>query len=89
MKNLIYSLFVVLCLLGQVGYAAGERVNVNTADSAELAEVLNGVGAARAEAIVKHREEFGDFASLEDLLAVRGVGQSVIETNRERITFSE
>ncbi len=49
--------------------AAG--VSLNTADAATLA-TLPGVGPRAAQRIVDHREEFGPFAALEDLLAVDG-----------------
>ena len=61
------------------------RVNLNTASAAELT-LLKGVGASKAEAIVRHREEHGPFANLEELAQVRGIGTATIEKNRQLAT---
>jgi len=52
-----------------------------------LAARLDGVGRSRAEAIVRYRDSFGPFVSVEDLLEVKGVGQSILDKNRDRITL--
>ena len=57
-------------------------ININTATAEELAAGLNGVGASKAMAIVRYREQFGDFESLEELAEVRGIGMATIEKNR-------
>lgn len=64
-----------------------ESVNINTADVATLAEQLRGVGHSRAQEIVRHREAYGRFASLEELLEVKGIGKSTLDQNRRRITL--
>ncbi|NKB99683.1 MAG: helix-hairpin-helix domain-containing protein [Pseudomonadales bacterium] len=64
-------------------------INVNEASAEELAASLAGVGQARAEAIVEYRQEHGDFVDLDELMAVRGVGEHVIKTNRDKIFFTE
>lgn len=60
-------------------------VNINSASAAEIAETLNGVGAAKAEAIVAYREEQGKFESLDALTQVKGIGAATVEKNRDRI----
>ena len=62
-----------------------EAVNINAADAGTLARALKGVGRVRAEAIVNYRETYGPFGSVEDLLDVKGIGQSVVDKNRDRI----
>ena len=62
-------------------------ININTADASALAAGLNGVGASRAEDIVRYREEFGAFTTVEQLAEVKGVGKSTLEKNRARITL--
>jgi len=57
-------------------------VNINQADVPELAELLNGVGQARAEAIVRYREQFGPFETAEELAEVQGIGMATVERNR-------
>ncbi len=67
--------------------AETQRVNVNQADAATIARVLNGIGMSRAEAIVAWREENGAFKSVQDLMKVRGVGEATIQRNLEKIVF--
>ena len=64
-----------------------EQVDINHADAATIARVLVGIGKSRAEAIVAYREEFGNFASLEELMMVRGVGEATLKNNQTRIRF--
>jgi competence protein ComEA len=59
-------------------------VDLNTADAAAL-ESLPGVGPVLAARIVAYRDSAGPFASPEDLLRVRGVGQATLERFRDRV----
>ena len=63
----------------------GEQVNINEADAATLADVLQGIGQSRAQAIVEYREQNGPFDDLEELKEVKGVGDATVELNRDRI----
>jgi len=45
------------------------------------------VGKSRAEAIVAYRTEHAPFRSARDLLKVKGIGQSVIDRNIDRIRY--
>ena len=65
------------------------HVNINTADEAMLAEVLDGVGLAKAKAIVEHRKSNGAFKSPEDLAAVKGIGDRLVELNIDRIRVKD
>ncbi|MEJ6655274.1 MAG: helix-hairpin-helix domain-containing protein [Pseudomonas sp.] len=62
-------------------------VNINNASAAEIAESLKGIGLAKAEAIVAHRQENGQFESVEQLAVVKGIGPATIENNRARIAL--
>jgi competence protein ComEA len=62
-------------------------VNVNTADAKTLARELDGVGMAKAEAIVSHRQKNGPFRSAEDLAKVKGLGRKTIEQNKSNLRF--
>ena len=66
---------------------AATQVNINTADAQTLAAGLKGVGASRAQDIVRYRETFGPFASAEELMEVKGIGQSTLDRNRAVITL--
>jgi competence protein ComEA len=61
-------------------------VNINTADAQTLAAALDGVGAARAKAIVEYRDSHGPFRSVDDLAQVKGIGERVVDANRGHIT---
>jgi competence protein ComEA len=67
--------------------AAPGKVNINSADAQTLAKGLKGVGASRAEEIVRHRETYGPFASVDELTEVKGIGQSTLDSNRDLITL--
>ena len=60
-------------------------VNINEDNAEKLAEVLVGVGLSRAEAIVAYREAHGRFYSAEELTAVRGIGESTVMKNQDKI----
>ncbi|MCK1996488.1 helix-hairpin-helix domain-containing protein [Psychrobacillus psychrodurans] len=53
-------------------------VNINNADSTVLS-TLPGIGAAKAEAIISHREQSGAFKEKQDLKKVTGIGQKTYE----------
>ena len=57
-------------------------VNINEADAATLASGLTGVGLSRAEKIVRYRETYGPFASVDELAEVKGIGPSTVDKNR-------
>lgn len=83
---------LLLLLASQMAFALPEdglSVNINEANVEELAAALDGVGQARAQAIVDYRTENGDFLIVEDLLAIRGIGEAVLEANRERIVLAD
>ena len=62
-------------------------VNINTADAKTLARELQGVGIAKAEAIIAHRQKNGPFKSADDLVKVKGLGKKLIEQNRANLRF--
>jgi competence protein ComEA len=62
-------------------------VNINKADAAALASSLKGVGNARAQEIVRYREAYGPFKSVDELTEVKGIGKSTLDDNRARITL--
>ncbi len=64
-------------------------VNVNTADAEAISRELLGVGLTKAQAIVEYRAKNGDFAAPEDLLNVKGIGQSILEKNRSNILVAD
>jgi competence protein ComEA len=76
----------VLFAFASLAAAAGP-VNINTASVEQLTE-LNGIGDAKAKAIVAYRDEHGAFKSVDQLANVKGIGLKTVEKNREMITLS-
>lgn len=77
----ILTLCVVLMMWTSLAFAG---VNINTASESAL-EAINGVGPTKATAIVKDREENGQFTSKEDLMRVKGVGPKLLEKIKDEI----
>jgi len=61
------------------------RVDVNTADAAEL-ERLPGVGPTLAARIVAHRARRGRFRATDELSQVPGIGPKTLEALKEHVT---
>ena len=60
-------------------------ININTATLEELMSI-NGLGEAKAKAIIKYREENGYFKIIDDLLNVSGIVEALFEKIKEYIT---
>ena len=60
------------------------RVRLNGASASEI-EALPGVGPVLAERIVAHRDAFGPFGEIEDLLDVSGIGEAKLAALRDHI----
>ena len=54
------------------------KVNLNTATAEELM-TLSGIGEAKAEAILRYREEHGGFQKVEELMEVEGIKEGVFD----------
>jgi competence protein ComEA len=81
LRNIIFAL--VISLVSAAAFAA--PININTASADQIAEVMVGVGASKAEAIVAFRKEHGPFKSVEDLVLVKGIGEKTVEKNRANL----
>lgn len=79
MMVLLFSLFTGFA------HAEPDTININTADIETLAD-LNGIGQAKAEAIVAYRDANGPFQSSDDLTNVQGIGERTVERNAKRLT---
>ena len=65
--------------------AQTSTVDLNTADAETLQQALIGIGAVKAQAIVDHRTTNGPFASVDELLEVKGIGAATLEKNRDKL----
>lgn len=86
-KTIIWLIAIVTMTMA--GFSLAGPVNVNTADATTLAAELEGIGQARARAIVAWRNEHGRFESIDDLQRVKGVGRKIIDMNRANIRFED
>lgn len=67
---------------------AATPVNINTADAQTIAASLDGVGLAKAQAIVAYRKAHGPFKSAAALANVKGIGSKTLARNRDAIRLS-
>lgn len=66
---------------------AGGAIDLNTATADQL-QMLPGIGPATAEAIVEDRARNGPFATVDELLRVRGIGEAKLAALRDRVRVS-
>lgn len=74
-------------LAGDERLVIGLPLDVNRASARELAFVP-GLGARLAEALVRDRDRNGPFASVEDVMRVRGIGPKKLEKARPALTLA-
>ena len=61
-----------------------EKIDLNTATEEELQQ-LEHIGETMAARIVAYREANGDFSSVEELMNVNGIGETVFKEIQDRI----
>ena len=61
-----------------------ELVNINTAVKQELM-ALPKIGPVTAERIIRFRDDFGPFQSIDDLVKIKGIGPKTLERLKTRI----
>lgn len=88
MFNRILPVALALGLAFSGSVLAATPVNINTADAGTIAESLDGIGMAKAEAIVAYRDKHGAFESAAQLVQVKGIGERTVERNRDAIQLN-
>ena len=83
MKIPIRLLTLAVACMPLLAYAG--PVDINTADAVTISTELNGIGMAKAKAIIEYREKYGPFKNPEDLSLVKGIGDRTVELNRANI----
>ena len=87
-RNAVAAALVALVLAPLAAAAAPAGVvNVNTATVEQL-ELLPRIGPSVAARIVEHRDSNGKFASLEDLMLVRGIGERTFDLLKPYVSLS-
>ena len=85
-----FGILLVVSLIAPLAASAAAgtgTVNVNTA-SVEQLQMLPRIGPSVAQRIVEHRKENGKFASLEDLMLVRGIGEATFAQLKPYVSLS-
>ena len=70
---------------GNAGGSVSDKININTATKEELM-TLSGIGASKAESILKYRQEHGNFQNIEDLKKIEGIKDGVFNKIKDDIT---
>jgi competence protein ComEA len=81
MRKLLLLIVTFFVMTG----VANAEVNINSATQSEL-EMLQGIGPAKAKAIIEYREKNGSFESVNDLEKVNGIGSETIKQLGDNIT---
>ena len=86
------SVLIVLCALTLPGLAKkkppAHPINLNTATAAELQQVP-GIGPSTADKILQMRKSYGAFKTVDDLRAVRGIGEKRLAKMRKYLTVGK
>ena len=86
--QILRKLAVLILLSLPLTLFAAEEVDINTADK-EALMTLSGVGESFAERIINYREQNGAFETVQELTQISGIGQSLIEKNKDILTAGQ
>lgn len=64
-----------------------EKINLNTATEAEL-QTISGIGAKKAQEIIRFRDEQGPFKTVEELKNVPGIGEKTVDRLKDMLTVT-
>jgi competence ComEA-like helix-hairpin-helix protein len=89
----LWLLIFCWCFIFPAVVAANKKppakpININSASSEELQQVP-GIGPVTADKILQMRKSYGAFKSVDDLLAIRGIGKKRLEKMRKYLTVSK
>ena len=69
----------------KINKSNSKLININNATAEEL-DTLPKIGPSIATAIIKYREKYGDFKSIEQIKNVTGIGDKIFETIKDLIS---
>jgi len=92
-RSLFSFLFLALFLSAAAFSATTKKpplkpVNINTANAEEL-QLVPGIGPVTAEKILQMRKSYGPFKSVDDLVAIRGIGKKRLDKMRKYLTVGK
>ena len=70
----------------ETNQGTSNKISLNNASKEELM-TLNGIGESKANAIIEYRNNNGLFKQIEDITNVKGIGSSVYEKIKDRLTL--
>ncbi len=84
-----FAVCIFPCLSGATTKKPPLRpININTATSYQL-QLVPGIGPVTAKRIIEMRKSYGAFQSVDDLLAVEGIGPKKLEKMRKYLTVGK
>ena len=80
------GLILVMVLAWVIPTMAGDiaKINLNTATKEQLL-TLKGIGENYANRIIEYRENNGPFQKAEDIMKVKGIGDKIFQSIKDRI----
>jgi competence ComEA-like helix-hairpin-helix protein len=92
-RSLAIRVPLLLCLLFCTCAFAKKKppaqpININTANLDEL-QLVPGIGPVTAGKILQMRKSYGSFKSVDDLLAIRGLGPKRLDKMRKYLTVGK
>lgn len=92
-RILAVAMFLSLLLLMPALLSGNKKppahpVNLNSASAAELQQVP-GIGPSTADKILEMRKSYGAFKSVDDLLAIKGIGPKRLDKMRKYLTVAK
>lgn len=88
MKNIVLGLLLIFSGLSFT-IQAEEPLDINSASAETIEQQLVGIGAVKAQSIVKYRQENGPFSSVDELTNVSGIGDKTLAKIRGQVIVSD
>ncbi len=85
--NILRKAVLAVLLVTSLNSFAGEAIDINVADQATLM-TIKGIGEKRAAAIVAYRDKHGSFKSIDELIDVQGISESLVDKSRASLRIS-
>jgi len=85
----INALFVTVLLFLMSFSVSAEVVNMNTADAATFQYYLKGIGEKKAASIIAYRTENEKFNAIEEIMAVKGIGEGIFAKIKDNLSLTE
>ena len=85
----INALFVTVLLFLMSFSVSAEVINMNKADAATFQYYLKGIGEKKAASIIEYRTENEKFSAIEEIMAVKGIGEGIFAKIKENLSLTE